>query len=96
MEIKFPVFILAKDCGEVRLYESIYDLQKHLEKIDIDNDEYEAWDCMGNALQLSTYEKPIWINLQQENNSDSINRLREAILRLAEKMGVTLTEEEKK
>lgn len=65
MEIKFPVFILAKDCDEIRSYESIYDLQKHLGKIDIDNGEYEAWDCVGEALQLST-QKPLWINLQKK------------------------------
>jgi hypothetical protein len=63
--MRFPVYLLARDCGRVAKYESIYDLQKHLEAIDIENEEYRAWDAEGQALELGT-QKPIWIRIEEK------------------------------
>ena len=53
MEIRFPIYVLMKDCGEVHRYESAPELIHDLEAIDVDNREYEAWDASGYVVQLS-------------------------------------------
>jgi hypothetical protein len=37
----------------VRRYDSVIDMQHHLEQIDVENEEYEAWDEKGDPLILS-------------------------------------------
>jgi hypothetical protein len=44
--------VLAKDCGEIHRYDSIPELIRNLEAIDIENGEYEAWDAGGHVVQL--------------------------------------------
>ena len=44
MSVNFPVFVLAKDCGEVSRFNSIEEMQRQLEEIDVENGEYAAWD----------------------------------------------------
>lgn len=48
----FPVFVMARDSGEVSKYESIEAMQVDLEEIDVENDEYAAWDRDGRPLEL--------------------------------------------
>jgi hypothetical protein len=52
-QFDFPIFVRAKDCGDVRRYESVMDMQQHLEQIDVEHEEYEAWDAKGGPLVLS-------------------------------------------
>jgi hypothetical protein len=52
-QFDLPVFVRARDCGEVRRYDSLIDMQWHLEQIDVENEEYDAWDAKGNTLILS-------------------------------------------
>lgn len=66
--MKFPVFVLMRDCGEVKKYSSIYEMQGYLEAIDIENREYQAWDADGTTLELGT-QKPVWIRIE-EGSSD--------------------------
>lgn len=47
MQIHFPLFVRAKDCGEIKKINSVYDLQREVEQIDVENGEYEAWDTEG-------------------------------------------------
>lgn len=51
-EIKFPVYVLAKDCGDVDEYSSAGKLTGYLEAIDVENGEYEAWDSAGRRIKL--------------------------------------------
>ena len=53
-----PIFIRSKDCGDVRRYSSLVDVQNHLEQIDVENEEYDAWDRKGNPLTLSVENPP--------------------------------------
>jgi len=63
MSVEFPIFVLAKDCGEVQRFDSIYELQKQLEEIDVENAEYLVWDKTGNPVSLAV-QKPVWLKLE--------------------------------
>jgi len=60
----FPVYVLAKDCGEVKAYQSLGAMQGYMEAIDVENDEYEAWDATGRLIQLSVgSSKSQWLQI---------------------------------
>jgi hypothetical protein len=59
----FPVFLRAKDTGEVKAYRSVIDMEFDLEEIDVENGEYEAWDARGTPLLLSVQQERIWLRL---------------------------------
>ena len=44
MEVEFPVLVLAKDSDEVLKFGSLPAMQRYRERIDVENDEYAAWD----------------------------------------------------
>lgn len=52
MNAAFPVLVLAKDEGDIARYNSIEELQRHLEPIDIENEEYAVWDSTGQPLRV--------------------------------------------
>jgi hypothetical protein len=60
---EFPVFLRIRDSGEVKAYRSIIEMESHLEEIDVQNDEYEAWDAGGVPLALSVQQEKIWLRL---------------------------------
>ena len=66
MEPTFPVFILAKDSGEVMKFWSVIEMQRELEPIDIENGEYEAWDKDGNMLKMRV-QKSVWLVLESSS-----------------------------
>jgi hypothetical protein len=51
-DVLFPVYVFAEDCGEVTAYQSLEAMQGYMEAIDVENDEYEAWDATGRVLQV--------------------------------------------
>lgn len=62
--ISFPLFILAKDSGEIGSYSSLASIQRHLEAIDVENEEYEAWDADGLSLSLTVGPtKSAWLQI---------------------------------
>ena len=63
--MRFPVFVLMKECGEVRKFPSLDGMHYHLEAIDIENGEYQAWDADGTALELGTQKPPVWIRIKE-------------------------------
>ncbi len=63
-KMKFPIYLLLKDCGEIVKYDSVYSMQYDLEAIDIVNHEYQAWDAEGKSLELGT-QKPVWIRMEE-------------------------------
>jgi hypothetical protein len=85
--MNFPVFVLAKDCGEVLRFKSIEEMQHELEEIDIENGEYTAWDRTGTPLKLSV-QKPIWLHIEAENLTVKHLQLREALMQYATAIGV--------
>jgi len=50
--ISFPVYVLSKDCDEITAFPSFEKMQGFMEAIDVEGNEYEAWDADGRLLQL--------------------------------------------
>ncbi|MGH9514767.1 MAG: hypothetical protein ACRD3P_03700 [Terriglobales bacterium] len=74
----FPVYVLAKDCGEVTTYSSVQKMQEYLEAIDVENGEYEAWDVGGRLLHLTVGErKSEWLQISKINRLLSQTELAE-------------------
>jgi hypothetical protein len=78
-----------KDSGEVMKFSSIYEMQKYVEAIDIENHEYLAWDAEGKTLGLST-QKPVWIKI--EEGSNDVRSLAGALRAFAASRGVQTSE----
>jgi len=85
--MNFPVFVLAKDCGEVSRFNSVEELQRQLEEIDVENDEYAAWDRTGTSLKLSV-QKPVWLRIEPEALKPQQSQLRDALMQYAAALGV--------
>lgn len=63
-EFQPPILVLLKDCGEVRRYNSVRDMQNWFEQIDVENEEYEAWDATGLPLKLSVQKAKEWLRVE--------------------------------
>jgi len=51
-EVAFPVFVLCKDSGEIYAFSSYEQMRGDLEAIDVENEEYDAFDANGFLLVL--------------------------------------------
>jgi hypothetical protein len=78
MEFEFPMFVRLKDSGDVRKYSSIWEMQRDFEHIDVENQEYEAWDATGLPLQLSV-QKPVWLRIESTDKAAKPRELTDAI-----------------
>ena len=83
MEIKFPVFVRARDSGEVTQYSSIVEMQNQFEIVDVENDEYEAWDASGLRLSLALQE-PKWLLLEASSAAPKPAEIVDAIRNYAD------------
>lgn len=63
-EFRLPILVLLKDCGEVRRYNSVRDMQYDFEEVDVENEEYEAWDATGMPLKLSVQGAKAWLRVE--------------------------------
>jgi len=63
-DFQFPVFVRLKDCGDVRRYNSVADMQRDFEQIDVENEEYDAWDARATPLKLSVQKPSVWLRLE--------------------------------
>jgi hypothetical protein len=59
----FPIKVREKDSGKIREYSSVEKMERQLEAIDIENEEYEAWDAEGRPVIMSV-QKPHWLRLE--------------------------------
>jgi hypothetical protein len=89
MSVAFPIFVREKDSGRVFVCSSVYELQYHTERIDIENNEYDAWDSKGTLVNISVQD-PIWIRLEAASSDDQ--GLRDAIRGYASQRGMKLDE----
>ncbi len=88
MNIEFPVFVCTKDSGEIQMFESLYDLQYHLEEIDVENAEYLVWDKCGKPVSLAV-QKPVWINLESTIDLQQLD-LKSCLEKYADKLGIAI------
>jgi hypothetical protein len=69
-QIQLPIFVRLKDCGDVVCYGSIPKMQAYFEKIDVENEEYEAWDAVGTRLTLSVQKSSDWLRIEPTTKSE--------------------------
>jgi hypothetical protein len=93
MRIEFPVFVRAKDSGEIAAFNSIQDIQTHVERVDIENEEYEAWDNDGLPVQIELQDPPLWIKLCASAEDREPDQLRRVLRDFANSVGVQLPEQ---
>jgi hypothetical protein len=91
MKVQFPLFLLEKDSDEISKFDSLQEIQNHLERIDVENQEYEAWDSNGIEVALSINE-PAWLVLTPRPDGKGPNELRAAVLCYARSVDVSLSE----
>ena len=58
---------MAKDCGDVLRFASLEEMTSYLEAIDVENDEYSAWDSAGNALEFTVNQssRKQWLRIRE-------------------------------
>jgi hypothetical protein len=84
-----PVLVLLKDCGEVRRFKSVLDMQFHFEQVDVENVEYEAWDAMATPLNLSVQKGAEWLRVEPSVEA-APKQLADAIREFARREAVPL------
>jgi hypothetical protein len=87
VSIAFPVLVLERDSGDVMRFESVAEMQKQLERIDVENDEYLAWESSGRPISMAV-EEPLWLKLESTTTQPDTARLFSALKRFAESRGV--------
>ena len=92
MENKFPLLILQKDSGEILKFNSIGEMQRYLERIDVENNEYAAWDVKGHPLTLMVQE-PSWLKIVPASEAGALDLL-DSLKRFAHSRQITLTDVE--
>ena len=85
MRATFPVFVLERDSGEVMRFDTIHQMQRQLERIDVENGEYRAWDADGRELVLKV-QVPVWLVLEPRVQSDP-DDLKKALVAAARDAG---------
>lgn len=93
MPINFPLFVRTKDSGEVALFNSVEELQFQIEKIDVENGEYEGWDKDGLPVQIKLQEPALWIRLEPSAEDRKPDQLRAALFEFAKSVGVRLPDQ---
>jgi hypothetical protein len=89
MSIAFPMLVLVKDSGELLRFDSIAEMQHHLERIDVENDEYLAWESSGRPIHMTVLE-PLWLKLESKAEEPDTAGLFSALQRFAESRRVKL------
>jgi len=84
---QFPVFVRSKDRGDVKSYNAVEDMCRHLEEIDVENKEYDAWDAAGLPLDLSVQKSSEWLRLEPADTAQP-EQLASAIAEFAERQNV--------
>lgn len=91
MRVQFPLFLRSKDSDEFSKFDSLEAIQYQLERIDVENQEFEAWDSSGTEVVLSVNE-PVWLALMLRPDGRGPDELRAAVLRYARSVGVSVSE----
>jgi hypothetical protein len=67
-------------------------MQHHLERIDIENSEYQAWAIDGRPLTLSV-QAPVWVSVTPSDFEDDGTGLRVALMNFAERSGTRISDD---
>jgi hypothetical protein len=68
-DVCFPVLVLARDCGEVTEYSSLTAMQGYMEALDVEGNEYNAWDGEGFVVRLTVATpKSAWLRVSRADS----------------------------
>lgn len=87
MSVAFPVLVLERDSGDVMRFNSVAEMQKQLERIDVENAEYLAWESGGRPIRMAVQE-PLWLKLECSAPEPDTTGLFSALKKFAESRGV--------
>jgi len=87
MSVAFPVLVLERDSGDIMRFDSVADMQKQMERIDVENTEYLAWESSGRPISMMV-EEPLWLKIESKANEPDTAGLFSALQRFAESRGV--------
>ena len=87
MGISYPIFVKAIDDKHVILIDSLDKINYLLEPIDVENNEYIAWDREGFPLEIKV-DKQRGIIFEKLDKSNEFEKLRESIIDYAKIYGV--------
>jgi hypothetical protein len=89
MSAVFPVLVFERDSGDLMRFNSMSEMQEQLERIDVENNEYLAWESDGRPIAM-VVEEPLWLRLEPKAEEPDIAGLWGALERFAECRGVRL------
>jgi hypothetical protein len=89
MSVAFPVLLLERDSGDLMRFNSLAEMQKQLERIDVENEEYLAWESSGHPVTMRV-EEPLWLKLEYRAEKPDTAGLFSALQGFAESRGVKL------
>jgi len=91
---QFPIGLLAKDCGELALYESLSELEEGVEIIDVENDEYAGWDAANYSIRLAVHSAKVaqgWLRVDRASAEPQAQEFIRAVEQFATSAGVSAT-----
>lgn len=86
--IPFPVVVVSRDRTGIKRFASFDELSRDLERIDIENEEYDAWDSTGFRLEMFVRNEESWLGVTRTQMG--IPQLREALVGFATFSGVKI------
>jgi hypothetical protein len=89
MGVSFPLFVVEKDSGDVMRFDSLAEIQKHLERTDVENEEYLAWESSGRPIRM-TVQEPAWLKLESKADLPDRAGLFQALQQFAGLRGIDL------
>ena len=89
MSAVFPVLVFERDSGDLMRFNSVLEMQKQLERIDVENNEYLAWESGGRPIAM-VVEEPLWLRLEPKSEEPDMAGLWGALQSFAESRGVKL------
>jgi hypothetical protein len=87
MTVAFPVLVLEKDSGDIIRFDSLKEMQNYLERIDVENGEYLAWQTSGSPVKM-TVQEPVWLKLEHSTDDTDTPELFGVLQRFGEARGV--------
>jgi hypothetical protein len=84
--------IVADNCGDITLFETIDSAERFLEPIDIRNQEYELFDADGNILRASISQDAKGVERVELQHDDSMrcdeSKLRQKLFAYLQQLGL--------
>src|SRR6059036_790689 len=89
-DTSFPIFLRHKDDRQLARFDSLDELRRNLEAIDVENGEFEAWDNQAFRVKLGLLDDRR-IGVESSGDRPATDEALGAFFEFADAEGVTLT-----